>query len=603
MQTITFYSYKGGTGRSLALANAAVYLAKFGFKVVALDLDLEAPGLHYKLSRDDHGQPLPSKQGVVDYIDLFLREGGVVTPIKDFIVEAPIPGVEKAIVSLMPAGHVSSNTYWSKLSHINWQDLFYRQEGKGVQIFKELQTRISDELDPDFLLIDSRTGITEMGGVATTLLADKVLCLVLPTMENLEGSRAVLRSLNRSRREITGKELDIILAVSRLPETGHGEDERNLTDHILSVINKPAEDAKDSLKCHSLFVLHSEAALQIRETLRVGSDTNPDDSILLRDYLRLFATFLPKQSIEPKVKDLIDKAWAMLRTDPDAALKDMEVLTESFPHPENYRELLRFYRARNAEPVSILMRAQRLWEITRDSKDSYLWEVVARYFDPRPTTPRKEKQWSPDLSFIRSIWRDAGKRDPAFGIKLAEAYSIIDEDSVAADVLSELMSASGPTPSLVARNIHMLGFAQRREDADALIRKFREQFGAEAEFAAAWARHALRSRDQSALLELVNSPALEKLRPSLGVLVLLNAGLRDRAVALADPALKDVRMREATRRDLDELGRFFADIDRWDEFEKLVSEVYPRETLQDLKERMGLRTGARRLAPALPPLP
>ena len=37
METITFYSYKGGSGRSLALANAAVYLAKLGFRVVALD--------------------------------------------------------------------------------------------------------------------------------------------------------------------------------------------------------------------------------------------------------------------------------------------------------------------------------------------------------------------------------------------------------------------------------------------------------------------------------------------------------------------------------------------------------------------------------------
>ena len=30
MQTITFYSYKGGTGRSLLVANAAKYLNRFG---------------------------------------------------------------------------------------------------------------------------------------------------------------------------------------------------------------------------------------------------------------------------------------------------------------------------------------------------------------------------------------------------------------------------------------------------------------------------------------------------------------------------------------------------------------------------------------------
>lgn len=51
MQTIAFYSYKGGVGRSLLVANAARFLGMLGKRVVALDLDVEAPGLHYKLGR------------------------------------------------------------------------------------------------------------------------------------------------------------------------------------------------------------------------------------------------------------------------------------------------------------------------------------------------------------------------------------------------------------------------------------------------------------------------------------------------------------------------------------------------------------------------
>lgn len=43
---IAFYSYKGGVGRSLALANLACLLARQGRKVLILDLDLEAPGQH-----------------------------------------------------------------------------------------------------------------------------------------------------------------------------------------------------------------------------------------------------------------------------------------------------------------------------------------------------------------------------------------------------------------------------------------------------------------------------------------------------------------------------------------------------------------------------
>jgi cellulose biosynthesis protein BcsQ len=48
---ITFYSYKGGTGRTMALANVACLLAKRHKErtskgVLMIDWDLEAPGLH-----------------------------------------------------------------------------------------------------------------------------------------------------------------------------------------------------------------------------------------------------------------------------------------------------------------------------------------------------------------------------------------------------------------------------------------------------------------------------------------------------------------------------------------------------------------------------
>lgn len=48
-EVITFYSYKGGTGRTMALANVACLLAeRVGTQqsVLVVDWDLEAPGLH-----------------------------------------------------------------------------------------------------------------------------------------------------------------------------------------------------------------------------------------------------------------------------------------------------------------------------------------------------------------------------------------------------------------------------------------------------------------------------------------------------------------------------------------------------------------------------
>src|ERR1700735_1518993 len=45
-QIVTFYSFKGGTGRTMALANVAWILAANGERVLVADWDLESPGLH-----------------------------------------------------------------------------------------------------------------------------------------------------------------------------------------------------------------------------------------------------------------------------------------------------------------------------------------------------------------------------------------------------------------------------------------------------------------------------------------------------------------------------------------------------------------------------
>ncbi|HEY2363615.1 MAG TPA: hypothetical protein VGK36_21025 [Candidatus Angelobacter sp.] len=584
MQTITFYSYKGGAGRSLALANAAVYLAKLGFSVVALDFDLEAPGLHYKFSRDESGLPLVINKGVVDYVNEFILRGELESAFNQFVTAVPIPGIEKPLVHLMPAGRAPSSDYWSKLSRISWHDLFYKKGARGVQIFKELQARILDELRPDFLLIDSRTGITEMGGVATTLLADKVLCLVLPASENLEGAKAVLRSLKRSKREIDGKELDVMVAVSRLPGLDT-EDERDIVERILSIMNQDAEDSKDTLTLKEVFVLHSEAALQVREALRVGGGINPDDSILLRDYLRLFAPFVPRESIEPKLKDLIERAWTKLRDDPDAAVKDMEQYAESFGHPETYRELLRFYQVRNVPSQQILRRAQRLWEITRDSGEQFLWSVVSRYFEVTPRFQRKPTDWQPNLEFLRAVWLAAGARDPKFGIKLADAYNMDDKETLAADVLLEIIKTSEASPTVISRCVFMLDFSERNQEAQALIERFKPSLGADVGFVNAWGRHVLRLRDKSGAAEITKLPVIAKLNPSLAALLYSSAGDLEGAAALSSAILNEIVDTRVSPSDIAELSGLFRQIGRLDEFEKTVERAYPGEVARRARER------------------
>src|SRR6478752_1869153 len=66
---ITFYSYKGGTGRTMALANVAWILAANGKRVLVVDWDLESPGLDRFFAPFIEPGTLASTNGVIELIN------------------------------------------------------------------------------------------------------------------------------------------------------------------------------------------------------------------------------------------------------------------------------------------------------------------------------------------------------------------------------------------------------------------------------------------------------------------------------------------------------------------------------------------------------
>src|SRR5947208_1482236 len=70
---ITFYSYKGGTGRSMALSNVAWILASQGKRVLAVDWDLEAPGLHRYFRPFLPDPELSETPGLIDFFAEFVE--------------------------------------------------------------------------------------------------------------------------------------------------------------------------------------------------------------------------------------------------------------------------------------------------------------------------------------------------------------------------------------------------------------------------------------------------------------------------------------------------------------------------------------------------
>ncbi|MFL6196167.1 MAG: MinD/ParA family protein [Thermoanaerobaculia bacterium] len=203
METLVFYSYKGGVGRSSLLANAARYLVSLGKGVVALDFDLEAPGLHYRLGREGLEAGPERLGGVVPYL-LATAQGASSPPrFEEHMVEVPA-GSSGGWLRLIPAGPAPDRVYWTALKQLGEDVHFDDPSGEGLMPLLDLHARIKEELHPDYLLIDARSGVTELGGLATTILADTVVCLFTADPESLDGTLTVLEALKSAPR-LTGQ--------------------------------------------------------------------------------------------------------------------------------------------------------------------------------------------------------------------------------------------------------------------------------------------------------------------------------------------------------------------------------------------------------------
>src|SRR5450756_2461340 len=69
---VTFYSFKGGAGRTMALANVAWILASNGLKVLVVDWDLDSPGLHRYFHPFLDPAKLAATPGVIELINDYI---------------------------------------------------------------------------------------------------------------------------------------------------------------------------------------------------------------------------------------------------------------------------------------------------------------------------------------------------------------------------------------------------------------------------------------------------------------------------------------------------------------------------------------------------
>jgi len=205
-EVITFYSYKGGTGRSMALSNVACLLAERNIMnkgVLMIDWDLEAPGLHrffgnrckgYFQESDNLDKDLDAHLGL---IDLFVELNSLTRKMDDiaskdeeelaeilsncldidkYIIRTDIPSL-----SLLTSGRLDFD-YHNVVRNFPWEDLYNRAPQLLLSLISILERKY------EYILIDSRTGLTDTSGICTKIMPNKLVIVFTPNRQSLEGA-------------------------------------------------------------------------------------------------------------------------------------------------------------------------------------------------------------------------------------------------------------------------------------------------------------------------------------------------------------------------------------------------------------------------------
>jgi formylglycine-generating enzyme required for sulfatase activity/cellulose biosynthesis protein BcsQ len=206
-KVIAFYSYKGGTGRTMALANVGCALArdpKLQRPVLLVDWDLEAPGLHRYFRKQVATQfggdefQFDKAQGLIDlFLELQSRTASdgdsaredyeSVAPLfnevqlEKYIIKTDVPRLH-----LIKAGSFS-NAYAANIASFQWPELYRR----SPYLLRAFADRLAS--DYSFVVIDSRTGLTDTSGICAMLMPEVLVAVFTPNRQSLFGVLDLVR--------------------------------------------------------------------------------------------------------------------------------------------------------------------------------------------------------------------------------------------------------------------------------------------------------------------------------------------------------------------------------------------------------------------------
>ena len=228
VKVITFYSYKGGMGRTTTLIAFAIYLASKGKRVAVVDCDLEAPGY---LNFFDLSNQIELKEGkrngLVEYLsDYAFVEGEdeyldiakyVVIPTKNsqggtgadyfrniYIVPGgnlnePLKdtnGKDPGYLSRLEDLKDANKDYLEGISRLNLSNT-----DSMVRGLNSLFSKLQQEYQVDVILLDSRTGLNDIFGILALNMSDYVVGFFGFSDQNMPGLHQLISAYAKSPRK------------------------------------------------------------------------------------------------------------------------------------------------------------------------------------------------------------------------------------------------------------------------------------------------------------------------------------------------------------------------------------------------------------------
>jgi len=222
---VSFYSYKGGVGRTQLLANIASYLCYYRHrKILLFEWDLEAPGLHFYFGKQNGDI---QSDGFIELLENYMnlmRQGGEhqledlpYFEEKHILKNLAVSKNGKGQIDLIPCANYSNPEYTQKINDFDWREFMELRDGNVYMDF--LKTKLKT-LDYDLILIDSRTGIADYSGLCNILMPDINVIVIAPTNQNFAGAKRITHAISEHPFVKEGKRKPFILPIlSRIDES------------------------------------------------------------------------------------------------------------------------------------------------------------------------------------------------------------------------------------------------------------------------------------------------------------------------------------------------------------------------------------------------